>query len=131
MTRRAVLVVVACLIFTRATQAQDERVIPSDRVTSFGCVRAVPTRIPPSAGACDWTKVTPALAPKAEDELRIHHLNFGTGSCGVVQCPGANAPPMIVTAARPSSVATPWTGQARQDTSRTFSRTTGKAERGG
>ncbi len=37
------------------------------------------------------------MAPtRATDELRIHYLNVGSGSCTLVECPGANAPPMIV-----------------------------------
>jgi hypothetical protein len=28
--------------------------------------------------------------------LRIHFLNIGAGSCAIVECPGANAAPMIV-----------------------------------
>jgi competence protein ComEC len=43
-----------------------------------------------------WTRVTHAVAARAEDELRIHFLNVGTGSCTIVECPGANAPAMIV-----------------------------------
>lgn len=29
-------------------------------------------------------------------EMLIHFLNTGTGSCAIVECPGPNAPPMIV-----------------------------------
>ncbi len=36
------------------------------------------------------------LAPRSEDELRIHYMNVGAGTCTVVECPGANAPPMII-----------------------------------
>ena len=37
-----------------------------------------------------------ALQPRAQDELRIHYLPVGAGTCTVVECPGANAPPMII-----------------------------------
>ena len=30
------------------------------------------------------------------DELRIHYLNVGSGACTIIECPGADAPPMIV-----------------------------------
>lgn len=33
---------------------------------------------------------------KDVDELRIHYLNVGSGSCTLVECPGPNAPPMII-----------------------------------
>jgi competence protein ComEC len=43
-----------------------------------------------------WTRVSRGLAPREQDELRIHFLNIGAGSCAIVECPGSNAPPMIV-----------------------------------
>jgi competence protein ComEC len=43
-----------------------------------------------------WTAVSRALVPRQQDELRIHFLNIGAGTCTVVECPGADAPPMIV-----------------------------------
>ena len=43
-----------------------------------------------------WTTVSRALVPRQQDELRIHFLNIGAGTCTVVECPGPNAPPMIV-----------------------------------
>lgn len=106
--------------------AQDEQVIPSDRVTTFVYIRSAPDadsmesgRLRPGESAelirsvprwyevrlssgvtgfvsKSWTKVTHALAPRQEDELRIHHLDIGTGACAIVECPGANASPMIV-----------------------------------
>ena len=36
------------------------------------------------------------LAPRAQDELRIHYMNVGAGTCTVVECPGLDAPPMII-----------------------------------
>ena len=43
-----------------------------------------------------FTTISRALAPRDEDELPIHFLNIGTGSCAIVECPGMGAPPMIV-----------------------------------
>ena len=34
--------------------------------------------------------------PKQEDELRIHFLNTGTGSCQLVECPGPGSPSPIL-----------------------------------
>lgn len=36
------------------------------------------------------------LPARAQDELRIHYLAVGAGTCTVVECPGNNAPPMII-----------------------------------
>ena len=33
---------------------------------------------------------------KEVDELRIHYLNVGSGACTLVECPGPDAPPMVV-----------------------------------
>jgi len=33
---------------------------------------------------------------KETDELRIHYLNVGSGACTLVECPGPDAPPMVV-----------------------------------
>src|SRR5688500_10545955 len=43
-----------------------------------------------------WTTISRALLPREANELRIHFLNTGEGSCAVVECPGSNARPMIV-----------------------------------
>lgn len=43
-----------------------------------------------------WTTTFVGLAPRREDELRVHFLNIGAGTCTVVECPGPNAAPMIV-----------------------------------
>jgi competence protein ComEC len=105
--------------------AQD-RVIPSSRVTSFVNIREAPdgdsnekgrlavgeslpfvSSVPQwyevrladgTSGFVSraWTTVTGALAARQQDELRIHYLNIGAGSCAVVECPGPDAPPMIV-----------------------------------
>lgn len=37
------------------------------------------------------------LAPRQDDELRVHFLNIGAGTCTVVECPGANDPrPLVI-----------------------------------
>jgi beta-lactamase superfamily II metal-dependent hydrolase len=33
---------------------------------------------------------------RAIDELRIHYLNVGSGACTLIECPGPDAPPMVV-----------------------------------
>jgi beta-lactamase superfamily II metal-dependent hydrolase len=43
-----------------------------------------------------WTDIAVALQPREEDELRIHFLDVGAGSCTIIECPGPNAAPMIV-----------------------------------
>jgi beta-lactamase superfamily II metal-dependent hydrolase len=43
----------------------------------------------------EFVTTTP-LPPREEDELRVHFLAIGTGTCTVVECPGPNAPPMVV-----------------------------------
>ncbi|MCG8468960.1 MAG: hypothetical protein MJB57_12275 [Gemmatimonadetes bacterium] len=47
-----------------------------------------------------WTRVVPesatGLALRNQDELRVHYLNVGAGTCTIVECPGPDAPPMII-----------------------------------
>lgn len=43
----------------------------------------------------DWAD-TSWLPPKAVDELRVHFLPVGAGSCHLVECPGVDALPMII-----------------------------------
>jgi len=43
----------------------------------------------------EFVIVTP-LPPRQEDELRVHFLAIGTGTCTVVECPGPSAPPMVI-----------------------------------
>jgi competence protein ComEC len=119
------LVLVAVCAVASPAAAQD-LVTPSDRVTSHVNVRSAPSisaseidqlQVGKSAQLLGdvprwyeiqlsdgrrgfiskaWTTVSLALAPRQGDELRIHFLNIGTGTCTVVECPGAGAPPMIV-----------------------------------
>lgn len=105
---------------------QTQRVVPSDRVVTFVNVRETPDvtgtelgrllvgesaevissvprwyQVRLASGAIgyvskSWVSVTQTLGPRRTDELRIHHLNVGTGACAIVECPGAGALPMIV-----------------------------------
>lgn len=38
----------------------------------------------------------PTIAPKQTDDLRVTYMNVGAGLCAVVECPGANARPIVV-----------------------------------
>jgi beta-lactamase superfamily II metal-dependent hydrolase len=129
LSTRGFVVMFVTLVLSSASLAlaqTDERVVPSERVTTFVHIRAesradsaergrlqigqslplvgsVPrwyeVQLPDSTTGFiskAWTRVTHGLAARQEDELRIHILNIGTGTCTVVECPGANAPPMIV-----------------------------------
>ena len=40
--------------------------------------------------------VSEGLRARQQGDLRIHFLNIGAGTCTVVECPGANAPPMVI-----------------------------------
>ena len=105
--------------------AQD-MVTPSDRVTSHVNLRAAPAESTAKLGELNvaealplvgsvprwyevrlpggstafvskaWTTVSQGLAPRRQEELRIHFLSIGAGTCTVVECPGAEASPMIV-----------------------------------
>ncbi len=44
----------------------------------------------------ETAQTDPALTARKLDELRIHYLSIGSGSCTVVECPGENASPMII-----------------------------------
>lgn len=124
--RIATLFLVLALSPAFANAQNVERVLPSDRVTTFVKVRSQPSSDSSVTGQLEigasaelirsvplwyevrlpdgttgfvskaWTTVSHALQPRQEDELRIHYLNIGAGTCTVVQCPGPNAPPMIV-----------------------------------
>lgn len=43
-----------------------------------------------------WTKLINALQDKKKDEIRIHTLPIGAGTCVLVECPGENTSPMIL-----------------------------------
>jgi beta-lactamase superfamily II metal-dependent hydrolase len=123
MLRFAVMVMLFCI--SASTLAAQEQVVPSQRVTNFVHIRNAPDgsgekgRLRPgeslplvadvprwyevrladgSTGFVSkaWTTIVRGLAARQEDDLRIHFLNIGTGTCTVIQCPGPNAPPMIV-----------------------------------
>lgn len=104
--------------------AQEFSVVPSERVVQFVNVRDAPSgdriarlsrgeRLPfvrsvprwhevrLSDGQSgfvskSWTRVVPILPDDDRGELRIHFLSIGAGTCTVVECPGPNAPPMII-----------------------------------
>ena len=106
--------------------AQEFSVTPSERVTRFVNVRAEPSaeseqlaRLNPGerlplvesvprwyevrlegvgSGFVSkaWTVVVPSLPPSHDEELRLHILSVGSGTCTVVECPGPDAPPIIV-----------------------------------
>ncbi len=64
-----------------------------------------------------WTRVVQGgLSPRQEDELRIHYLNVGAGSCTLVECPGPNTPPMIIDCGSTG----PTTNDMDRDSARTY-----------
>lgn len=120
-----IAVVVLLFAFASAPVAAQELVAASSRVTNFVHIRNAPdgsgeigelrpgeslplvADVPRwyevrladgSTGFVSkaWTTIVRGLAARQEDDLRIHFLNIGTGTCTVIQCPGPNAPPMIV-----------------------------------
>jgi beta-lactamase superfamily II metal-dependent hydrolase len=122
---RFAVVVLLLFVSASGSLAAQEQVSASNRVTNFVHIRNAPdgsgekgqlhrgeslplvadvprwyeVRLPDgSTGFVSkaWTTIVRGLAPRQEDDLRIHFLNIGTGTCTVIQCPGANAPPMIV-----------------------------------
>lgn len=121
---RALLVCVAFVLASPA--AAQDRITPSDRVTTHVRIRAAAGETATEIGQLhigeglplvrslprwyevrlsesqtgfvskSWTSRSIALAPRQTDELRMHFLNIGAGTCTVVECPGAGARPMIV-----------------------------------
>ena len=113
------------LSFSASSWAQ-QRVTPSDRVTNNINIRQEPSGKSQSVGKLfkgqslefiesvprwykvrleaggigfvskSWSTLVTGLLPREFDELRIHFLNIGTGTCTVVECPGENASPMII-----------------------------------
>lgn len=124
--RVVVFLTIVLLSASLALAQPEERVVPSERVTTFVFIRAQPTASSAERGRLEigqslplvgsvprwyqvrfpdgttgfvsksWTRVTHGLRARQEDELRIHFLQVGSGSCTVVECPGSDAPPMIV-----------------------------------
>lgn len=43
-----------------------------------------------------WTKLIGVLTDKKKDEIRIHTLPIGAGTCVLVECPGENAAPIML-----------------------------------
>lgn len=113
----------ACGILSPSAYA--DWVVPTDRVVNRVVVREAPTSDATDIGSLrpgqrlawiqdvprwrevrlgdgqrgfvtkSWTEVIEATAPAAA-EIAIHFLATGTGSCAIVECPGPEAPPMIV-----------------------------------
>ena len=54
----------------------------------------VASRLPISRARLSDLKLL-ELPPRRSDQLRIHVLPVGTGSCHVVECPGSNADPLL------------------------------------
>jgi competence protein ComEC len=124
--RLAVIPLLALFCASSLHAQTQETVVPSDRVTTFVHIRSAPRASSTERGRLQigdslpliqsvprwyevrlpdgttgfvgkaWTTVTHPLTARAENELRIHFLNIGTGTCTVVECPGPSAPPMIV-----------------------------------
>jgi beta-lactamase superfamily II metal-dependent hydrolase len=125
MIRLTSLIAIAfCSFFTSRVHA--DLVVPSERVVQFVDVREEPRsgstslaqlRIGRSAKLIEsvpfwhhvelddgqrgfvskaWTRIVKVLAAKAPEELRIHFLNVGPGTCTLVECPGSNGSAMII-----------------------------------
>ena len=125
LSTRGFVVVFVTLVLSSASLARaqsDERVVPSERVTTFVHIRAesradsaergrlqigqslplvgsVPrwyeVQLPDSTTGFiskAWTRVTHGLAARQEDELRIHILNIGTGHVHGGGVPGGERP---------------------------------------
>jgi competence protein ComEC len=119
-------IVLAAGVTIACIAAVADSVIPSSRVTSFVWVRTAPDTESAKVGKLTvgesadlvgqvprwyevtlsdgtrgfvskaWTTITQGLSELSAQEIRIHYLNVGTGTCTLVECPGANSPPMIV-----------------------------------
>ncbi len=93
-------------VLVRAEPASSSRVVDRLRVGERAqLLTSVPrwheVRLPNGATGYvskSWTRVVESVLPdtRSEDDLRIHYLNIGAGTCTVVECPGPNASPMIV-----------------------------------
>ena len=129
--------VILLLLIATPTFAQD-LVTPSDRVTSHVNIRSAPSTDAIEIGqlrpgeslplvesvprwyevrladgstgfvAKSWTTITQLLAPKEEDELRIHFLNVGTGVAQSSNAPDPTRPRSLSIAGRPDSRQTGW-----------------------
>jgi competence protein ComEC len=122
----AVVVPLILLERAGAVLGQEFSVTPSDRVTRFVNVREEPSadserlaRLHPGERlpliesvprwhevrlddgrsgfvSKSWTVVVPGPPPASDEELRIHILSVGAGTCTVVECSGPGAPPIMV-----------------------------------
>ena len=65
-----------------------------------------------------WTEVvgsSTTLAARTQNELRVHFLNTGSGTCVVVECPGADAVPMIIDCGSSKRTDTEMTAEQSRD----------------
>lgn len=120
----AVAIAIGVVEASLGALAQDQ-VVPSERVTRFVHIREHASsasreigrlrpgervefvrRVPrwhevrladgtPGFVSKSWTHVVPAQPPGA-DNLVIHFLSVGAGTCTLVECPGPDAPPMFI-----------------------------------
>jgi len=134
----ACVVLLACLALPAGTQ---DLVTPSDRVSSHVNIRAEADEDAPEIGQLEigqalplvgsaprfyqvqlpagqtgfvsksFTTTSRALVAREENELRVHFLNVGAGSCAVVKCPGSNAHVMIVDCGSTGATANDMNGQ--------------------
>jgi competence protein ComEC len=125
LVRLAFALTLTVSVASTALAQLEDRVVPSDRVTSFVFIRTEPDSASAERGRLHvgesipligsiprwyevqlpdgttgfmskaWTRVAHALTTRQEDELRIHFLNIGAGNCAIVECPGPNAPTII------------------------------------
>ncbi len=121
----AVLLVSMVVMGWMQLAAAQDQVVPSDRVTNFVKVREDSSSDSPKIGELrpgqslplirsvprwhevrladgmpgfvskSWTRVVPTPLGGADD-LVIHFLSVGAGTCTLVECPGADAPPMLI-----------------------------------
>lgn len=125
MRSKVALLVVALNLSWAVSLHAAERVIPTEWVRRYVHIRESPSTESPVIGRLErdevatlldrvprwykieldgvtgfvsksWTDVIFDLGARKTDEMRIHFLNIGAGTCTIVECPGAGAPPMIV-----------------------------------
>jgi competence protein ComEC len=119
-------IAIPALVQADGIAAQELFVTPSDRVTRFVNVRELSSsdsdtiaRLSPGERlplvdsipgwrevrladgrsgfvSKSWAVVVPGPPPGSDEELRIHFLSIGAGTCTVVECPGLGALPIIV-----------------------------------
>ena len=124
--RSALGVVVAAVLLILPSLNWADQVVATDRVTNHVKIHELPTSQSPVVGQLrpgeslqlsgevprwreivrengepgfvskSWTRVIEDAPQRDVNDLRIHFLNVGAGTCTVVECPGADAPPMVI-----------------------------------